>query len=212
MDQDNFHYSSTDDHSKQHKTAALLAKLKRKKRKLESEQLGAPLPKQIRAYQNFLRKYGSLLDDDDDDIPQENEHEATTNTSESGECSNGITDDADYVTSYETNPCSSNSYAGMGYDWPNSSESGYVSTTPYSYADYLNYNNGVDCSSSGYVNERTEMSSGQHEHDDALFSHDASPNNFVLSSGRWEVGQQESEEKLTIDKEFEQYFGRLMLQ
>ncbi|CAH9061031.1 unnamed protein product [Cuscuta europaea] len=208
MDQDNFQYSSTDDHSKQHLTAALLAKLKRKKRKLESEQLGAPHPKQIRAYQNFLRKYGSLLaaDDDDDDIPQENEHETTTATTDSGECSNGITDDTDYATSYETNPCPSNSYAGMGYDWQNSSESGYVSTQPYSYTDYLNYNNGVDCSSSGYVDERTETSSGQHEHDDA------SPSNFVLSSGRWEVGQRESEEKLTIDKEFEHYFGMLMLQ
>ncbi|CAN4084756.1 unnamed protein product [Withania somnifera] len=39
------------------------------------------------------------------------------------------------------------------------------------------------------------------------------PNNYVLSSGRWTVNQdsQPSSTKLTIDKEFEQYFSMLML-
>ncbi|KAI3750420.1 hypothetical protein L2E82_21055 [Cichorium intybus] len=39
------------------------------------------------------------------------------------------------------------------------------------------------------------------------------PDNFVLSSGRWNVNQdtQQDTEKLTIDKEFEQYFSMLML-
>nr|GFB27018.1 protein FAR-RED elongated hypocotyl 1 [Tanacetum cinerariifolium] len=39
------------------------------------------------------------------------------------------------------------------------------------------------------------------------------PNNFVLSSGRWNIIQdtEQGTEKLTIDKEFEQYFSMLML-
>ncbi|XP_051127498.1 protein FAR-RED-ELONGATED HYPOCOTYL 1-LIKE-like [Andrographis paniculata] len=41
------------------------------------------------------------------------------------------------------------------------------------------------------------------------------PNNYILSSGRWSVNQDDRAqlggEKLTIDKEFEQYFSMLML-
>ncbi|PWA88889.1 hypothetical protein CTI12_AA057590 [Artemisia annua] len=38
-------------------------------------------------------------------------------------------------------------------------------------------------------------------------------NNYVLSSGRWDIIQdtEQGTEKLTIDKEFEQYFSMLML-
>ncbi|XP_057801333.1 protein FAR-RED-ELONGATED HYPOCOTYL 1-LIKE-like isoform X2 [Salvia miltiorrhiza] len=53
------------------------------------------------------------------------------------------------------------------------------------------------------------------ELEDLLYSNGASPGgSFILSSGRWSVGQgakQEGKQKLTIDKEFEQYFSMLML-
>ncbi|KZV53401.1 cell division protease ftsH isoform 1 [Dorcoceras hygrometricum] len=47
-----------------------------------------------------------------------------------------------------------------------------------------------------------------------LYSNGLAPGNYVLSSGRWSVDQDSIEEetkKLTIDKEFEQYFSELML-
>lgn len=48
-----------------------------------------------------------------------------------------------------------------------------------------------------------------------LYSTGVDPRNYVLSSGRWSVNQdvqgRQGGEKLTIDKEFEQYFSMLML-
>ncbi|XP_073145029.1 uncharacterized protein [Henckelia pumila] len=47
-----------------------------------------------------------------------------------------------------------------------------------------------------------------------LHSNGIAPSSYVLSSGRWSVDQdniEEGTEKLTIDKEFEQYFSELML-
>ncbi|KAK9071366.1 hypothetical protein SSX86_009934 [Deinandra increscens subsp. villosa] len=50
--------------------------------------------------------------------------------------------------------------------------------------------------------------------EDLFCSNGVLSNNSVLSSGRWNVNQDTKEggtEKLTIDKEFEQYFSMLML-
>ncbi|XP_059647083.1 uncharacterized protein LOC132293561 [Cornus florida] len=49
--------------------------------------------------------------------------------------------------------------------------------------------------------------------EDMLYSNGVIPNNYVLSSGRWNVNQetQPGKKKLTIDKEFEEYFSMLML-
>ncbi|XP_057460789.1 protein FAR-RED-ELONGATED HYPOCOTYL 1-LIKE isoform X1 [Actinidia eriantha] len=51
------------------------------------------------------------------------------------------------------------------------------------------------------------------EPEDMLYSDETPQNNYVLSSGRWSVNQenQSTSKKLTIDKEFEQYFSMLML-
>ncbi|KAK3016405.1 hypothetical protein RJ639_007052 [Escallonia herrerae] len=49
--------------------------------------------------------------------------------------------------------------------------------------------------------------------EDIIYSNGVIPNNFVLSSGRWNAHEetQQGTKKLTIDKEFEQYFSTLML-
>ncbi|CDP10898.1 unnamed protein product [Coffea canephora] len=51
------------------------------------------------------------------------------------------------------------------------------------------------------------------ELEEMLYSNGVNPNNYVLSSGSWTLNQdtQQSTKKLTIDKEFEQYFSMLML-
>ncbi|KAK6943634.1 hypothetical protein RJ641_024736 [Dillenia turbinata] len=48
---------------------------------------------------------------------------------------------------------------------------------------------------------------------DMLFTNDTNQNNYVLSSGRWKVNEenQVGARKPTIDQEFEQYFSMLML-
>lgn len=49
--------------------------------------------------------------------------------------------------------------------------------------------------------------------DDFFCPNGVIPDNFVLSSGRWNLNQdtEQGTEELTIDKEFEQYFSMLML-
>ncbi|KAJ9545461.1 hypothetical protein OSB04_025168 [Centaurea solstitialis] len=49
--------------------------------------------------------------------------------------------------------------------------------------------------------------------EDFFGSNGVIPDNFILSSGRWDVNQDTAQgtEKMTIDKEFEQYFSMLML-
>ncbi|XP_076900030.1 uncharacterized protein LOC143554055 [Bidens hawaiensis] len=65
--------------------------------------------------------------------------------------------------------------------------------------------------------EDCEISSLEYEckqsMEDFLCSNGIVSNNSVLSSGRWNVNQdaEQGAEKLTIDKEFEQYFSMLML-
>lgn len=223
-------HSPTHDHrsgsSKHHMTAVLLQTSLtnlNKKRKLEAQQFGLPLPKHLCAYQTFLRKYSSLLED----IP-ESEHEAT----ESGEDSNTVTEDFDSVMSIETKPSSSNcpstSEASLDSGWSRDalySLESRCGTKPDLYAgnecDFLEQDFGwqlgdhhhVECICVDCDKEKTGSPTEQ-ELEEVLYSNGVIPSSFVLSSGRWKVGQQGSEEgkkKLTIDKEFEQYFGSLML-
>ncbi|KAH6762085.1 far-red-elongated hypocotyl1-like protein [Perilla frutescens var. hirtella] len=69
-----------------------------------------------------------------------------------------------------------------------------------------------NCSLSGCQNDATEGCVDESV-DNQLYSNGAAGNSYVLSSGRWSVNQdsQEGTRKLTIDKEFEQYFSALML-
>ncbi|KAG6640078.1 protein FAR-RED ELONGATED HYPOCOTYL 1-like [Carya illinoinensis] len=71
----------------------------------------------------------------------------------------------------------------------------------------------VDYTSSGYGNNCIEQPT-DNELEDILLSHRINPTNmYVLSSGRWTVGQdaQPGIRKETIDQEFEQFFSKLML-
>lgn len=72
----------------------------------------------------------------------------------------------------------------------------------------------VECSCSEYrINSIGDYTDKELE--DMLHSNGVAPSSYVLSSGRWTVNQdtdtQPGTKKLTIDKEFEQYFSMLML-
>ncbi|KAL0426309.1 UNVERIFIED_CONTAM: protein FAR-RED ELONGATED HYPOCOTYL 1 [Sesamum latifolium] len=70
----------------------------------------------------------------------------------------------------------------------------------------------LNCDCSEYRNEGIEQCT-EKEVGNLLYSNGVAPGNYVLSSGRWSVNQDTQQEgkKLTIDKEFEQYFAMLML-
>ncbi|XP_016499384.1 protein FAR-RED-ELONGATED HYPOCOTYL 1-LIKE-like [Nicotiana tabacum] len=76
----------------------------------------------------------------------------------------------------------------------------------------LEFGNHGDCTCAECRTEGIEMST-EKELEDLLYSNGVNPNNYVLSSGRWPVNQdpEPGPKKLTIDKEFEQYFSMLML-
>ncbi|CAI9098256.1 OLC1v1034874C1 [Oldenlandia corymbosa var. corymbosa] len=77
--------------------------------------------------------------------------------------------------------------------------------------DLLEFAGHIDCSCSD-----CETSNGkfpEKEIEEILHANGVAPNNYVLSSGRW-IRKQDAQpepQKLTIDKEFEQYFSTLML-
>ncbi|KAJ8533825.1 hypothetical protein K7X08_007149 [Anisodus acutangulus] len=75
----------------------------------------------------------------------------------------------------------------------------------------LEFGNHGDCTCAECMTEGIELST-EKELENLLYS-GVNPNNYVLSSGRWTANQdsQPSSNKLTIDKEFEQYFSMLML-
>ncbi|CAA2989569.1 Hypothetical predicted protein, partial [Olea europaea subsp. europaea] len=78
----------------------------------------------------------------------------------------------------------------------------------------LELTNHVDCSCSEYRIDGFGHSTDK-ELEDMLYLNDVASSSYVLSSGRWTVNQdadtQPGTKKLTIDKEFEQYFSMLML-
>ncbi|XP_020553487.1 protein FAR-RED-ELONGATED HYPOCOTYL 1-LIKE [Sesamum indicum] len=81
------------------------------------------------------------------------------------------------------------------------------------YEDHLiEFGSHADCSCSEYQNDGTEHHCNK-DLGDLLYSSGVAPSNYVLSSGRWSVTHdtQPATRKLTIDKEFEQYFSSLML-
>ncbi|XP_015088854.1 protein FAR-RED-ELONGATED HYPOCOTYL 1-LIKE isoform X1 [Solanum pennellii] len=75
----------------------------------------------------------------------------------------------------------------------------------------LGLGNHEDCTCAECRTEGIELATEKEVEN--LLNANVNPNNYVLSSGRWTVNQdsQPSSTKLTIDKEFEQYFSMLML-
>lgn len=75
----------------------------------------------------------------------------------------------------------------------------------------LGFGNPEDCTCAEFRTEGIELTTEKEIEN--LLNANVNPNNYVLSSGRWTVNQdsQPSPPKLTIDKEFEQYFSMLML-
>ncbi|CAK9179447.1 unnamed protein product [Ilex paraguariensis] len=85
--------------------------------------------------------------------------------------------------------------------------------TSLNYEEHLeDFGSHVDYSCSEYRSYDIEQYIDK-ELEDMLHLNGVNPNNYVLSSGRWNVNQeaQPGAKKLTIDKEFEQYFSMLML-
>ncbi|KVH94837.1 protein FAR-RED ELONGATED HYPOCOTYL 1-like [Cynara cardunculus var. scolymus] len=71
----------------------------------------------------------------------------------------------------------------------------------------------MDCGNIDEFDSSEYKNGGTKPLDDLFCSDGVIPDNFVLSSGRWNVNQdtEQGTEKMTIDKEFEQYFSMLML-
>ncbi|KAI3819053.1 hypothetical protein L1987_12875 [Smallanthus sonchifolius] len=111
--------------------------------------------------------------------------------------SNSCTEDADSIMSVSAHDSHSTSTSTSSVNW-----SGDTKT-----CDASNFPTSEDCSSEYEYEYETKQSIME----DLFCSNSA--NNSVLSSGRWNVNQdtEQGTEKLTIDKEFEQYFSMLML-
>ncbi|KAL8238368.1 hypothetical protein R6Q59_019449 [Mikania micrantha] len=120
--------------------------------------------------------------------------------------SNSVSEDADSVMSYSllhmrpydsTSSSSSVNWSGTSFD---RSETKTCDAFP-SFED-------CELSSSECETRQSEALM-----EDLFCSNGVLSNNSVLSSGRWNVNQdaEQGTEKLTIDKEFEQYFSMLML-
>ncbi|KAJ4849172.1 hypothetical protein Tsubulata_028915 [Turnera subulata] len=79
---------------------------------------------------------------------------------------------------------------------------------------FLEFQSHLDYSCTEYENKGGIDPCVDKEFQDILYPNGANPNVYVLSSGRWSVGQdgtQEVTRKPTIDQEFEEYFSMLML-
>ncbi|GMN59548.1 hypothetical protein TIFTF001_028639 [Ficus carica] len=76
----------------------------------------------------------------------------------------------------------------------------------------LEFENHEDYIASEYGDDSLEQCTNK-ELEDILYANSLNPNVYVLSSGRWTVNQEAQSEsrKPTIDQEFEQYFSMLML-
>ncbi|XP_031125943.1 uncharacterized protein LOC116028375 [Ipomoea triloba] len=212
-----------------------------KKRKLRAEQLGMPLPKHMCADQIFVTRHSSLVSNQDNEF--ETESGKGSNGFIDCVMSGEAKVDLEFLKAYPSSSnCPSASSANLGSSWSKdalyslesrsmtksdshrterthvSKECDFVDQNfgwPHSlnYEDHLlDFESHVECSCSECGNENIETCTDK-ELEDMLYSNGITPDNFVLSSGRWEVGQdtQEGAKKLTIDKEFEQYFGMLML-
>ncbi|CAI9301483.1 unnamed protein product [Lactuca saligna] len=151
------------------------------------------------------------------------------NQTESAKDSNNFFEDADSVMSIYNDSENELPYLKISpYDHHSSSSvnwSGRVFDTSVNSVDRSETKSFDEASYDFYMSqnfEEEELDCGENEtkqmeDEEALenffCSNDVIPDNFVLSSGRWNVNQdgQQGTEKLTIDKEFEQYFSMLML-
>lgn len=241
-----------------------------KKRKLRAEQLGMPLPKHMCADQIFVTRHSSLVNNQDNEF----ETESGKGSNGFIDCvmSGEAKVDLEFLKACPSSSnCPSASSANLGSSWSKDAlyslesrsmtksdshrterthkECDFVDQNfgwrhSLNYEDHLlDFESHVECSCSECGNENIETCTDK-ELEDMLYSNGITPDNFVLSSGRWEVGQgilicslktlitslpqlsemnrnlisfllnadtQEGAKKLTIDKEFEQYFGMLML-
>ncbi|XP_060176480.1 protein FAR-RED-ELONGATED HYPOCOTYL 1-LIKE [Lycium barbarum] len=209
-----------------------------KKRKFQAEQLGMPLPKHICCYAECSssptgaeakESLACMIIVENDARGQDDDSELE---SENG--SNSFSGDTDSVTSKIDPAClkscssdqASTSSFNLGGNWSKkalySLESRSVTKlTPnrpeqspsMDYEEYmLEFGNHEDCTSAECRKHEGIELSTEKEIESLLYSN-VNPNNYVLSSGRWTVNQdsQPTPNKLTIDKEFEQYFSMLML-
>ncbi|KAK4392255.1 protein FAR-RED ELONGATED HYPOCOTYL 1 [Sesamum angolense] len=189
-----------------------------KKRKLQDELQEMPLPKHVCWDQSL--ESDSLLDSS-----TEPKKVQSNNFARGGESDTESAKDKTSAGSYERTSSSvswADSSSEVGLYSSNStsltklscSEPESISITEqldradsqYGLGPSLNY----DCSE--YRNEDIEQRT-EKELENLLHSNGVAPGNYVLSSGRWSVNQDTQHEgkKLTIDKEFEQYFAMLML-
>ncbi|KAL3839509.1 hypothetical protein ACJIZ3_024100 [Penstemon smallii] len=200
-----------------------------RKRKLQTELLESPRAKHVRWEQRF--EHDSSSDSSLKKVDCNIFAKRSESDSESAKDSNSFHCDDDSAMSESAEPCTSSSswistYSEMDlYSLTTSSSCKSESKSINEehnclYNDYglipsLNYEEEFLESRilSEYGIDSMECRRDK-ELDNLISSNEVAPSNFVLSSGRWSVNQDSQEDankKLTIDKEFEQYFSMLML-
>lgn len=207
----------------------------KKKRKFQYEISGLPLPKHVCSVRSDFpseqhpeKELNKWMDTSKDGIV-ETENQLDPRDSEKD--SNIFSEDDNSVMSVSSDWPSTSSvnwggsssstsfYSGNCRLETKSSESGgqqYLCEQKFANHNYedqlLEYAKYVDCDSSEYGYDGIEVCK-DNEFEDLVHSDGVSEKNFILSSGRWTVNQEAEQDtrKLTIDKEFEQYFSMLML-
>ncbi|PIN03316.1 hypothetical protein CDL12_24156 [Handroanthus impetiginosus] len=192
-----------------------------KKRKLRNELLEMPLPKHICWGQNTDYDSSSNSSTEPKKLESENESDQgsakDSNSFHSNKDSIMHIDNESNTYSGYREICPSDQPSTSSVSWGSSSSGTLPSTNSESISDHSDrpdYKFGSDYNGSflEYRNDGIEQLTDK-ELENLLYSNGVASSQYVLSSGRWPVDQdaQQESKKLTIDKEFEQYFSMLML-
>ncbi|KAL8526899.1 hypothetical protein ACS0TY_015951 [Phlomoides rotata] len=187
-----------------------------KKRKPQTELLDTPLPKHVCWGQKLEYDFSSQSTIEPKKVSS-SIFTRVESAPESVSNSYSFPDDSDSSMSSYDDTKTSLPYPKSLYSIENRSSTTKASSKKpesTSVIDYelLEYESHGDCSFSEYQFDGVENCPNT-DLEDLLYSNGVDSSNYVLSSGRWPVGQESREKtkKLTIDKEFEEYFSMLML-
>ncbi|KAL7092565.1 hypothetical protein ACP275_12G171200 [Erythranthe tilingii] len=189
-----------------------------KKRKLQDELLELPLLKHVCWHQNPELVFSSNNAENDESFDQQSAKDSNSFHCDADSIMSTDYDDESkpdirYPEVYETSTssyCEIHFYSSKSVSLTKSNPSQTESFTLTEQIKFHNYQYGIDPPSLPYEEHLEEFGNLCVEE-----STDKQLENYVLSSGRWSVNnqgnEQESKKKLTIDKEFEEYFSMLMM-
>ncbi|KAL7133857.1 hypothetical protein ABFS83_12G168200 [Erythranthe nasuta] len=189
-----------------------------KKRKLQDELLELPLLKHVCWHQNPELASSSIMAECDESFDQQSAKDSNSfhcdpDSIMSTDYDDESKPDIRYPEVYETSTSSYSEihfYSSKSVSLTKSNPSQTESLSLTEQINVPNYQYGIDPPSLPYEEHLEEFENLCVEE-----STDKELENYVLSSGRWSVNnqgnEQEGKKKLTIDKEFEEYFSMLMM-